>query len=149
MTNPILAVLQEGFEGPHDASSYFLDSDGGLRGTLAKVSAEEASRELGGTSIAAHAHHLGFSLDASAAWITGDRSSRDWSESWTVKSVDDAAWARLRDELDAKYDALRSAITRHAANDPDALSGAVGAVAHVAYHVGAIRQKVAAARAEH
>ncbi|HKR66785.1 MAG TPA: DinB family protein [Thermoanaerobaculia bacterium] len=140
MTKQILAALQEGFEGPHDGSSYFLDSDGGLRGTLAKVSAEEASRAVGGTSIAAHAHHIRFSLAASAASIAGDSSPRDWNESWTVRNVDETEWDRLRRELDAEYDKLRATIAAHG---DSALGAGVGVVAHLAYHVGAIRQKLA------
>jgi hypothetical protein len=146
MTEQLLAVLKEGYEGLSEGG-WFLDGpDAGLRNTLARLSPEEASRPWGGNSIAAHARHIRFSLGASAAWISGDRASRDWNESWNVSTVGPEEWSALQRDLGAGYDELRTAIASHAAKDPETLAGAVGAIAHVVYHVGAIRQKVAAAR---
>lgn len=139
----VLAVLREAFEGSAEPWSYFTDgpADTALLGTLAKLSAAQASRPVGGTSIAAHAHHVTFGLGASAAWIRGDRSPRDWQESWRVKTVDAAAWSRLQDQLRGGYQDLRKAVESHAGSSAEALGGAIGALAHVAYHLGAIRQK--------
>lgn len=144
MTDQLLAVLREGWEGPAGAWSYFLDRgpDAGLRNTLAKVSASDASREIGGNSIAAHAGHVLFSFDAFGAFIAGDRTRRDWNESWRVSTVDDAAWAKLQSELAARYEELLRAVETHAGTGTEAAGGSVGAVAHLAYHIGAIRQKV-------
>jgi hypothetical protein len=139
----LVAVLREAFEGPADASwSYFADHQGGLFATIEPLSAAEASRLVGGASIAAHAHHVSFGLEASAAWLGGDRTSRDWAESWTVTSVTEPQWQKLRDELRARYTALLAAVERHATVSEEAVGGAVGAVAHVAYHLGEIRQKL-------
>jgi hypothetical protein len=144
----LVAVLREAFEGPADAGwSYFADSDGGLFATLEPLSAAEASRPVGGATIAAHAHHVSFALEASAAWIGGDRTPRDWAESWTVTSLTEASWRELREELRARYASLRDAVERHAAASGEAMGGALGALAHVAYHLGEIRQKLAALRA--
>jgi hypothetical protein len=138
----LVAVLREALEGPSDPGwSYFADHGGGLLATLEPLSAAEASRLVGGASIAAHAHHVSFGLEASAAWITGDRASRDWAQSWTVTSVTDAGWRELRDQLRARYAVLRGAVERHAGASAEAIGGAAGAVAHVAYHLGEIRQK--------
>src|SRR5712691_2706112 len=86
----LLAVLREAFEGPQLNWSYFTDqgAESGLFGTLTSISASAASRVWAGSTIAAHAHHTAFALDASAAWISGDRSPRDWNESWSVMVVD-------------------------------------------------------------
>jgi hypothetical protein len=140
----VLAVLREAFEGAQQWS-YFTDhgADAGLLGTLDKLSAADASRPAGGTTVAAHAHHTAFGLEAVAAWVRGDRTPSDWPQSWRVSAVGDAAWARLRQELRTNYDELRRAIQEYAATSVEALGGAVGAVAHVAYHLGAIKQKVA------
>ena len=148
MTRELLSVLAEGYEGPRQSLTYFLDSgrDAGLRPTLAKLSAAEASREWGGNSIAAHAHHVLFSFEAFGAFIRGDRASRDWDESWRVKTVDDAQWTRLQEDLGREYQAVREAIRAHAETGDEALRGALAAVAHLAYHIGAIRQKLAAMR---
>src|SRR5438105_1651917 len=111
----LLAVLREAFEGAQQWS-YFTDHgpEAGLFGTLAGLSAAEAARPVGGTSVAAHVHHVAFSLAASAAWIRGDHSRRNWDESWQVGTVDDAAWARLRDSLRGGYEDLRRVIEAHA-----------------------------------
>jgi hypothetical protein len=143
----LLAVLREAFEGA-ERWSYFTDhgADAGLFGTLAKVTAAAASEPRAGSSIAAHAHHVLFSLDASAAWIRGDRSPKDWPSSWAVRMVDDAGWARLQEQIRGKYEDLRRVIEAHSASGVEALGGTVGVVAHMAYHLGAIRQKAALGR---
>src|SRR5712671_2186598 len=103
----LIAVIKEAFEGAGN-SSYFTDhgAAAGWLGTLDGMSAVEASRPIGGTSIAAHAHHMIFSLEASAAWIRGDQSRRKWADSWRVSEVDEAAWTRLRAELGSGYESL-------------------------------------------
>lgn len=148
MTDQLLAVLLEGFEGPAPKRNYFLDSgpDAGLRRTLAALSAEEASQPWGGNSVAAHAKHLLFSFNAFASFIAGDRTKADWNESWNVSTVDDATWAQLQEDLATAYESLRGAIETHASTSAPAAGGAVGAVAHLAYHIGAIRQKIVALR---
>ena len=144
MTKQLLAVLAEGMEGPRSELSYYLDSNAGLRQTLAGLSAEEASREWGGNSVAAHAHHILFSFEAFGAYIRGDRTSRDWNQSWSVSTVDAASWQKLQDDLAREYSTLRESV--RAADGDDALRGSLAAVTHLAYHIGAIRQKLTAAR---
>ena len=57
--------------------------------------------------------------------------------------VDAAAWAALRARLREQYNGLVVAVEMHARWDEDALGVAMGAVAHTAYHLGAIRQRLA------
>lgn len=140
MTKQILAVLREGWDGPKPGAGYYLDADAGLKTTLAGLTAERASKAVGGNSIAAHAHHILFSFEAFKAFITGDKSQRDWSQSWAVNEVDDAQWAKLQGDLATRYDELRAAI-RESSGD-EAEGGSLAAAAHLAYHVGAIRQKL-------
>src|SRR3954451_16191867 len=92
----LLAALREALDGPAQFA-YFADE--GLSRTLAGISAADASRSVGGSSIAAHLHHLVFSSAASAAWIRSDRTPRDWNESWQGKTVDDAAWKQLQEQF--------------------------------------------------
>lgn len=143
----LLAVLREGFEGP-GRWNYYSDRSAvaGLFRTLARLNAAEASRPWGGTSIAAHVHHVTFGLTASSAWIQGDRMPREWSESWRISTVDDAEWPGMLEKLRAGYDGLRQAIETKAASSAESMGGAIGVIAHVAYHVGAIRQKLAYSR---
>lgn len=144
VTEQLIAVLREAVEGPPEKWSYFVDNDpdAGYLGTLDKLGAAEASRPIGGSTIAAHVHHILFSLEASTAWIRGDRSSLDWSESWRTRTVDEAAWSRMRESLRTGYLELRRAIESHAHDSEESVGGAIGAIAHAAYHLGAIRQKV-------
>ncbi|MGD0727457.1 MAG: hypothetical protein ABSB63_18060 [Spirochaetia bacterium] len=140
----ILDVLREAFEGPKERWSYFTDnrSDAGLFGTLGKLAAADASRTRGKTSIAAHVHHVIYGLNASARWIEGDRTTHNWKESWTTGSVNDQEWARMLDKLKVSYQDTRRDIELYASSSKESMGGVIGALAHVAYHLGAIRQKV-------
>jgi hypothetical protein len=139
------AVVREALEGSPERWSYFTDSGqkGGFFGTLTPLTAADASLPLAGTSIAAHVHHVAWGMDATAAWIRGDRKARDWKESWKITSVNEEAWTRLVGELRRQYDHLRQTIQSHALDGEEAFGGALGALAHLAYHLGAVRQKIA------
>jgi hypothetical protein len=147
MNKQLLSVLAEGFEGPRQSLTYFLDTgpDAGLRNTLAGISAEDASAVWGGNSIAAQAYHVLFSFEAFGAFVRGDRNSRDWNESWRVSSVGEAEWKKLQEDLEREYQSLREAI--RGAEGDEAIRGALAAVTHLAYHIGALRQKLVALRA--
>jgi hypothetical protein len=139
------AVLKEGFDGSQKWS-YFLDQgpDAALLGTLAKLTPGQASHVAGGTSIAAHVHHLVFSLQASTDWISGIRKEYDWKESWSVSSVSAAGWKTLQESLASCRKRLTSAVRAGGTRSEKEFGGAVGAAVHLAYHLGAIRQKVRA-----
>ena len=140
----LLAALKEGIDGP-GKWGFFSDSgpDAGLAATLKALSASEASRVTGGTSVAAHAYHLVFSLGATVAYMNGDRTPQDWAQSWSVVSVTEPTWKKLQDDLRAAFDDTRKAVETLAKTGFEPAGLAVGAPAHVAYHLGAIRQKVA------
>jgi hypothetical protein len=144
-----LTLLRETFEGASGPSTYYIDNDpsAGFLATLGGLSAAEASKPFGrgGASIAGHAHHAGFHLEVSGAWLRGDRAPRDWSKSWSVKSVDEPAWAALREMLRDRFEELERAIETAAPSDDEALAMTIAAIAHAAYHLGAIRQRIAMA----
>jgi len=144
----LLGALRETLEGPTQSWSYFTDSrpDAALFGALATLSAADASRPMAGTTIAAHAHHVAFGMADATRCIDGDLTPQDWAESWRVTSVDEPAWARLQERLLSEYARLRDAIASRALASEDALASALGAIAHLAYHLGAIQQKRAALR---
>ncbi|HEV3162718.1 MAG TPA: hypothetical protein VGZ22_01660 [Isosphaeraceae bacterium] len=148
VVDQLLAALAEAFDGPPEGFGYFLDrgDDAGLKNLLAKLSAAEASRKVAGSCIAAHVDHLAFALEAAMDYIQGGDSSKDWAESWSVSTVDEASWSRLRERLRQAYADLRQAIEAHALSSELAIGLAVGAPAHTAYHIGAIRQKLALIR---
>lgn len=153
----VLAVIREAFEGV-DRWSYFLDHGAqfGLLGTLRSLDAATASRLSGGkssiygaaasgpsqASIAAHAQHVIFGLEVFTNWIKGIRTNYDWDLSWAVSDVDDQAWAALLDRLQASYAELKRAIEEHGARSVESMGGGVGAIAHTAYHLGRIQEKL-------
>lgn len=139
------SVLAEGYEGPRDPrGTWFVNNapDAGLLATLDALSAGEASRAPGAGrgTVAAHAGHLRFSLEVSRRWVLGERGPFEWSRSWAVREVDDAAWAELRAGVREEYEAFRRALGEAGELDFLRLAGAIGAVAHAAYHLGAVRQ---------
>lgn len=141
-------VLQEAVEGSSGPWAYFIDNrpGAGVFGALAGLSAAEASRARGGTSIAAHAHHVAFAMEASAASIGGDHAPRDWKKSWQVKTVTTAGWKELVARLHREYQRLRQGVRSRAWSSEEALGETVGVIAHIAYHLGAIRQKAVSLR---
>jgi hypothetical protein len=148
----LLMVLDEAYEGPVDPrGTWFVNNAlySGVLGSLGDLSAADASRAPipGARSIAAHAHHLRFSLDVSTRFLRGEAPAADWNESWAVETVDEPAWSELREGMESDYRALRAVVEARGEWDDLGLAGAVGAIAHAAYHLGAIRQLAFAARA--
>ena len=141
-------VLREAVEGPSGPWTFFIDKvpDAGLFGVLAGLHAADASRLVGGSTIAAHVHHVAFGMDVTAAAVHGDRDPRDWTLSWASSAVDETGWDELRDRLRRADDGLRRAFAEHATLDDVSFGEAVGGIAHIAYHLGAIRQKVVGLR---
>jgi hypothetical protein len=140
-------VLKEAFDGGQRSWTYFIDNrpGTGMLATLDAVSAAQASQPSGAgdSTIAAHVHHVCFSLHEASAFIRGDHSPRDWSESWKVKTVDEPAWTELKARAHREYEDLMRAIESDALTSEKAFGGTIGVIAHMAYHLGAIRQKAA------
>jgi hypothetical protein len=141
-------MLHEAFEGPPGPWTYFTDTTPGtgVFATLGGLTAAQAST-VGGpgrTTIAGHVHHVSSSVVLSTQGLRGESPSRDRSGSWTVSTVDEAEWAALRARLRDEYERLVVAVATRALWDEDALAVAMGAIAHTAYHLGAIRQRLQA-----
>jgi hypothetical protein len=144
----LLIVLDESMLGESGPSTYFVDNRpaSGLLGAVSGLSASDASAPVNGQSIAAHVHHVVFAMDASASWIQDDRSGRDWEESWRLSTVNETEWATLVATLRNSHNRLRHAIQSEALDSNEAFTEAVGAIAHIAYHLGAVWQKLAILR---
>lgn len=144
--NLVTRMLREAFEGPPGPWTYFIDSSPatGVFGTIGVLNAAQASQKAGphNTTIAGHVHHLSASLALSRQALRGVSKSRDRSLSWTLSNVDDTGWIELRAELRREYESLLVAVLSHTTWDEDALGVAFGAVAHTAYHLGAMRQRL-------
>lgn len=147
MVSLLTRMLREAFEGPPGPWTYFTETGPGtgLLGTIGALTAFQASQAggPGHSTIAGHVHHVIASLALTSRELRGERVSRDRSHSWTVTEVDDAAWATAQKDLRHEFENLRVAVEMHAAWDEDTLGLACGAIAHAAYHLGAIRQRLA------
>ena len=144
LTSVFLGKYRELLEGMPTGEPTWVTSggpEGGVYGTLADVTAEEASRELGGTTITAHAEHLRWAIDLVNDYFAGKEPTADWSESWLVKRVDEPAWNALREAIRSAGDRLLAAVpTQHSWREEFAVNGALASYGHTAYHLGALRQ---------
>jgi hypothetical protein len=150
IAGPLSTLFSELVDGAPRSAAYILNGgDTGLLRSLERVSAEAASvRTPTGSSIAAHVDHLCYGLSLMNRWRAGEDPWRDadGTASWRNTTVSDGEWrdlrARLERECHAWLDALRKP---REVNDVE-MNGLVSSVAHLAYHLGAIRQIDAAAR---
>jgi hypothetical protein len=145
----LFGELVDGSSG--HATGFVLNTgDIGLLRSLHALSAADPSRSVnGGATIAAHAQHLRYGLSLMNRWVAeGGNPFADavWDAAWQIGGVDDPAWAAiqtgLRDEAQRWLQALRTPRTVSEVE----LTGMMASVAHLAYHLGAIRQIATSAR---
>jgi hypothetical protein len=144
-------LLSELLIGPDPKWTWIVSNEpnSGVLGVLDNLSAEQASTPPapGRRSVAAHAGHLLFSLDAATRRLRGENPELDWDASWNSSAVTSAEWDRLRRDLRAELERLQQVILEHRGDwEPMALKGIIATVGHTAYHLGAIRQILPAAR---
>jgi hypothetical protein len=141
----LLDVFNELIDGSGPESAWVLNpEDPGLLGSLDRVSMEKAfaAPSNGGAAIAAHVDHLRYAFELLNRWSRGEEpfASADYSASWRRNKVSYGEWAALREALRREAYAWRQAIQDRCDISKAELSGVVASVAHVAYHLGAIRQ---------
>jgi len=83
---------------------------------------------------------MNFQLRVTAEWIQGDHSRRDWAASFEPQTVTEAEWVRLQKDLeDTRAEVVRTLEGLSPERFVEEGAG-LGSVAHLAYHLGAIRQ---------
>lgn len=125
-----------------DVTGIFLDKGTSMFETLATISAEEASKPVGGgcANIAAQVNHTWYYLDLINRRGRGeDVGKPDWDGSWQVGEVDDAEWQRLIDQLRGAYKDVKTFASTFEGWNERMIGGAFGMLAHCAYHLGEIR----------
>jgi hypothetical protein len=130
---------------PGAGGAFILNSgDPGLLRSLDKLSAAEASRSVnGGATIAAHAQHVRYGLSLMNRWAAegGDPfADATWDAAWKVSAVDPPGWDAIRRGLDQEAHRWLEVLGRGREVSHVELSGMIGSIAHLAYHLGAIRQ---------
>jgi hypothetical protein len=76
-------------------------------------------------------------------WHEGEANpwgSADWSASWRRGTVSEREWDELRDRLRQATRRWRTALGTPREMSAIELNGVIASIAHLAYHLGAIRQ---------
>lgn len=139
-------LFAELIDGPSPDGAYMLNGgDAGLLRSLDRLSATAASTHsaAGGASIAAHVDHVCYGLDLMNRWSGGEAnpwSSADWTASWRRTDVTETEWAALRQRLRDTTRRWRTALETPREMSALELNGVISSIAHLAYHLGAIRQ---------
>jgi hypothetical protein len=144
LSNTLATLFSELVDGAPASGAYMLNAgDEGLHRSLDKLDAAAASAlTRTGSSIAAHVDHLRYGLSLMNQWSAGENPFKDadWSVSWKKTVVSEEEWrtrrAQLREETGRWLKALR---TPREVQEIE-LNGVIGSIAHLAYHLGAIRQ---------
>src|SRR5918999_988678 len=143
--SPLLAGLFSELADGQKSEPFILNSgDIGLLRSLDKLSADAASRSVNeGATIAAHAQHLRYGLSLMNRWAREGRNpfaDAKWDEAWKTSRVDATEWDEIREGLrDEAKRWLEALGTPREARTVE-VCGLIGSIAHLAYHLGAIRQ---------
>ena len=139
--NGLLNVLGETFD---EVNGFYLDRGDSLFTTLATVSAAEASIPVGGkcATLAAQVKHTAFYLHVMNQSVRNPNFPRpDWGEIWrTVNVVTADEWQAIQAELRLRYDEIIQLVKDTPTWGEAEIGGAIGMVAHCAYHLGEMRQ---------
>jgi hypothetical protein len=139
----LFSELVDGTSG--EMGAFVLNTgDVGLLRSLDKLSHGDASRSVNdGATIAAHAQHVRYGLSLMNRWAAeGGNPFADatWDEAWKMSAVDAAAWQEIRNGLrDEAHRWLQVLSAPREATEIE-VAGMIGSIAHLAYHLGAIRQ---------
>ena len=152
LTASLTTLFSELVDGANTPGAAFVlnSGDAGLIASLEKLSAADASRSVaGGATIAAHTQHVRYGLSLMNRWASeGGNPFADarWDDAWKISTVNDAEWAEIRGGLTEESRRWLGALGASRDVSPIELSGMIASVAHVAYHMGAIRQIAVGAR---
>lgn len=147
-TKALLMLLEETFE---QVNGIYLDKDTSLFETLAGISAQEASIPVGGNcaTLAAQVKHVAFYLEVVDKGVRELKMPKvDWSEIWgNVSLVNEGEWKAIQDELRLQYVNIQELVkTWPGWSSELEIGGAMGVIAHCAYHLGEIRQALCSLR---
>ena len=145
--SPVLVRLfSELIDGAVGGDGAFILNSGdvGLLRSLHKISATDASRSASdGATIAAHAQHVRYGLSLMNQWAAeggNPFANAKWDAAWRISTVDAVGWDEIRSGLRAEAHSWLEALNAPRELEPVELTGMISSVAHLAYHLGAIRQ---------
>lgn len=150
LTRSLPAIFGELVHGARDFGFVLNAGDAGLLASVQRLSADEAGASLyGGATIAAHVDHLRYGLSLMNRWAGREPNpfaEADWSAAWQTRRVTEDEWQALQDALRTEADRWRAALGTPREVSGVELDGVIGSIAHLAYHLGAIRQIQATTR---
>ncbi len=118
--------------------------DLGMLASLDTLSADDASHSVnGGATIAAHAQHVRYGLSLMNQWAAeggNPFANAKWDEAWKIARVDASQWEEIRKGLRAETERWLKVLTTPRDVAGIEFTGLVSSIAHLAYHLGAIRQ---------
>jgi hypothetical protein len=144
LTPSLHCLFRELVHGAPETGAFVLNPrDRGLLASLDQLSAADASASRdGGATVAAHAAHLAYGLSLLNRWAAGENpyGDADWSAAWRVAEVTEPGWAEIRSRLREEADSWHEALGADRNVSGVELNGVLASIAHLAYHLGAIRQ---------
>lgn len=145
IAHSLRTLAAELVDGAPASGAYMLNrGDPGLLKSLDKLDAEAVSTKPqgGGASIAAHVEHLLYGISLMNRWAAGENpwEDADWAAAWRRTSVTDAEWKKLRERIALETHRWLDAVGKPREVEEIDLNGIIGSIAHLAYHLGAIRQ---------
>lgn len=152
VTRALTRLFSELVDGAGGGTGAFIlnSGDGGLLRSLDELSAAEASRSVDdGATIAAHAQHVRYGLSLMNRWATagGDPfADATWEAAWKIADVDAPSWKEIRTGLREEAARWLTALGTPREVSETELTGMIASIAHLAYHLGAIRQIAREAR---
>lgn len=142
--NTLPTLFAELVDGASESEAYMLNrKDAGLLRSLDKITSTAASTPTPhGSTISAHVDHLRYGLSLMNRWIAGENpfDDADWTASWRKTRVTAAQWKQLRDDLATEAHRWLENLGNLREMSESELNSVVGSIAHLAYHLGAIRQ---------
>ena len=139
-------LFSELVDGASDPAGAFVLNTGdvGMLRSLDKISAADASRSVNdGATIAAHAQHVRYGLSLMNRWaIEGGNPFSDarWDDAWKTSAVDAREWEAIRQGLRFEAERWLQVLGSPREASEVEFTGMVASIAHLAYHLGAIRQ---------
>jgi hypothetical protein len=144
LTGTLENLFGELMHGVSGKGGFMLNvGDRGLLRSLERLSAADASAPTRtGSSIASHVAHVGYGLSLMNSWSRGENpfGNADWSAAWKKTTVTEPEWEALRIQL--RDEGAKWLVVLRTPREVQGieLSGMIGSIAHLAYHMGAIRQ---------
>jgi hypothetical protein len=112
--------------------------------TLAGVTAEQASRELGPrlNSLVGHARHTRYYNWLLCEFLSGSHPDINWEASWGSPTADEAEWQQIQADLKQEYLRLYGLLENDniSPTNEEQATYFLAQLSHAAFHLGSMRQ---------